>query len=552
MKLLQGVSASGGIVAGKVHFFQAGAKEVKKAKSKQSAPQETARLQTALAAAVAQLEALQKSSGSQLGKDSEVFAVHAMLLQDADFTDRLEELISGEGWSAEYAVQQAGQEFSESFAVLSDPYMKERAADILDAAARVLSCLQGQSCAPTDGMIEPMILAADTLFPSQTVQMDKSKILAFLTRGGAYNSHASILARTLGIPAIVNLGNNLDSLKEEDFILADGDKGIVITEPDEAALSAYHQRQAAAEQERAALAKLVEKESLSKDGRRIQLFANISTPQEAAEAKSAGAEGVGLFRSEFLFMHAAHLPSEDEQYQAYRQALENMAPAPVIIRTIDFGADKQLSCLPQKQEENPALGCRAIRLCFARPELLMVQLRALLRASAFGKLQIMFPMVATLEELLRLRSMVKKAKQDLDAAQLAYDSSVKVGIMVETPAAALASRELAAHADFFSIGTNDLTQYTLACDRMNEAVSNIFDSRNISVLRLIALTVRNAHAQGIPVGICGESAADPSLLPQYLALGVDELSMSAKRILPLRKVLLDTDSHKVDLSALAL
>ncbi|MEG1275970.1 MAG: phosphoenolpyruvate--protein phosphotransferase [Ruthenibacterium sp.] len=499
---------------------------------------EAARAEAALQAAKQQLTALHDKAVLDAGNDAAaIFEIHAMLLEDKDYLEAVYSAIRVDALCAEYAVYRAGMQFSSLFQSMDDAYMKERAADITDVSMRVAALLTGEvRDDPLSGVEQPVILAADTFSPSQTMQLDKAKIAAFVTRTGAFHSHASILARSLGIPAVAALGDAFGQLENGVTAIVDGIDGLVLCNPGATALAQY-QAKARTLSEAAQRQKLLRgKSAVTCDGFSVALCANIGQPDEVWQALSYDAEGIGLFRSEFLFLGHSAAPSEETQFEAYKKVLTAMAPRPVAVRTLDLGADKQTPCLPLPFEENPALGYRAIRISLDRAEEIFVpQLRALLRASVYGALSILFPMITGVQEVHSILSLLDTVKGQLRKEHIPYSEAIKIGIMIETPAAVIMADKLAGLVDFFSIGTNDLTQYTLAADRMNPQVSYLFDAGNPAILRMIRRVVDCAHAASIPVCICGESAADVALVPYYIGMGVDELSMSAPSILRIKE-----------------
>lgn len=530
MKKILGIGASSGIAVGRLKLFAEEEANFEKTAA-EDAESELARFSAAREAAAQQLQELYLSSLKKVGeKDSMIFQIHAMMVQDEDFADAVRRRILAGRVCAEYAVQEAGREFSGQFAQMEDEYLRSRAADVLDISRRLIRALrQGEPKAPetTDG---PRIVGAADLTPSETVQMDKSAVLAFVTRGGSRTSHSAILARTMGIPAVVGIGEGFAELKDGDLLIVDGSAGIILREPDEATLALYRKKQQQESGDRDQLKALAGSAAVSKGGTRVKIYANIGHPEDTGPALENGAEGIGLFRSEFLYMESDSLPGEDTQFAAYRSVLESMGERPVIIRTFDIGADKQVPYLNLPKEANPALGYRAIRICLDRKDLFRTQLRALLRASAYGKLSILLPMIISPDEVTAVKHILEQTKKELRAEGTALADPIPLGVMIETPAAALLSGELAKRADFFSIGTNDLTQYTLAADRTNGAVSALYDQRHPAVLKLMELTMKNAKQAGIPVGVCGESAADPGLTEFYLRNAADELSVAAASI----------------------
>jgi phosphotransferase system enzyme I (PtsI) len=477
----------------------------------------------------------------RLGKENaELFDVHKMMLKDEDFLEAITGIIKDDKLCAEYAVVETGKQFSNDFAEMDDDYMKERAADVLDVAGRVLSILTGAQRGASQRK-EPVILAANDFSPSETAQFDRTMVLGLATQQGSGNSHTAIFARTMGIPAVIGLGDALVPGLAHTMAALDGDTGQLYIDPKPAVLTELKAKQAKLQVEIQALERFRGKPTETKSGKAIKLFANIGNVADADAAVLGDAEGIGLFRSEFLYLERKDYPGEQVQYEAYRRTLEKMKGRQVIIRTLDIGADKQAAYFKLPQEENPALGLRAIRICLARPEVFKTQLRAIYRASLYGNAAIMFPMINSVDDIRRAKTIVEEVRRDLAAEQIAFDQSVPIGIMIETPAAAIISDLLAREVDFFSIGTNDLTQYTLAVDRQNEAIGEFCDTRHEAILRLIRTTVENAHKAGIPAGICGSLAADPALTQTFVDIGVDELSVVPSAILRLRQSIAEID-----------
>lgn len=540
MKKILGIGASAGIAIGRLSLMRADETKVEKT-TITDVEGELARLKSAREKTVRQLQDIYLKSLKKIGeKDSMIFQIHIMMVQDQDFNDAIERAVRSEKVCAEYAVWKTGQDFSRKFAEMDDEYMRGRAADVTDISRRLIRALRNRK---TSGFEpgEPRIVCAADLTPSETVQMEKSTVLAFVTRDGSKTAHSAILARTLGIPSVVGAGKGFDELTDGSSAIVDGSAGMVLLEPDDATLKTYREKQQKEKEHREKLKKLVGSSAVSRGGVRIRVYANIGHPSDADLALENGAEGIGLFRSEFLYMENSSLPGEDTQFAAYRSVLKKMGDRPVIIRTFDIGADKQVPYLNLPQEANPALGYRAIRICLDRKELFRTQLRALLRASAFGNLSIMFPMIISPEEAVAAKKMVEQCKAELKREDIPFADRIKLGVMVETPAAALLSADLAKIVDFFSIGTNDLTQYTLAVDRTNAKVSNLYRQRHPAVLKLMEMTFRNAKQAGIEAGVCGESAADPHLTPFYLNNRVDELSVTPSNVLELKNAVCEAE-----------
>ena len=532
MEVYHGNSVSNGIAIGRSVIFQDSATDVVLTKVTDPT-QEIVRFRKAQEQAAENQEVFYESTLQKAtAEEAELFHVHAMLIRDPDFSDEIEQMIEREHVSAAYAVQTASRAFSEMFAAMSDEYMRARSGDFLDIGKQIIDLLLGTQSKGFH-IIEPSILFADDLLPSQAVQLDLNAVLAFVTRKGSYVSHTAILARNMGIPAIVGV------LFPENFsdttVIVDSENGDVIFDPTEEVLQDYEERLQKQTRDRLQLTEYLDKPTVTPAGQKIELCANIGHPEDADDARVNGAEGVGLFRSEFLYMDCKDFPDEETQYNAYRLALEKMDGKRVIIRTLDIGADKQVSYFQFPKEDNPALGCRAIRLCLKRKDIFLTQMRALLRASVHGRLGIMLPMVSSIDEIRQAKEIYQQARQQLMNEGYSIAPQIEFGIMIETPAAAVISRDLAKEVDFFSVGTNDLTQYTLAVDRMNSDVQHIYDPAHPAVLNLIRMAAQSAHEVGIWIGICGESAADRNLLPFYLEIGIDELSVSPKSILRLRK-----------------
>jgi len=537
----QGKGVCAGIALGTVTLFQR--KTVTTFKHKISDTEtELRRLHQAIHKAVDQLEHLAADTKHTLGdNEAQIFEIHAMMLEDEDLMKAMTECITQQQWNAEYAVHTTSEAFAARFAAMNESYMQAREADVRDIGQRLLRCLAKEQVTD-DAITKPCILCADDLTPSETAGITIGTVLAFATAKGSTSSHTAILARSMNIPAVVALGDAFyDSLHNGDTILIDGDTGECILCPDEETVSAAKEKQNRIAGKIHALHALCGAETITKDGRKILLYANIGHPDEMASAIKNGAEGIGLYRSEFLYLRQKTYPDEITQMQAYRSLLEQTPEQRVVIRTLDMGADKQADYFQLPQEDNPALGVRGIRLCLARPNLFRTQLRALYRASVYGKLCIMFPMIAAAEELQEALDICSSVRSELNAEGLAFSDHVELGIMIETPAAAVISDQLAELVDFFSIGTNDLTQYTLACDRQNVHLEYLTAKHSQAVLRLMERTIQNAHAKGIWVGICGEMASDLQLAESFLQMGADELSVSPKDILPLRECIRDLD-----------
>lgn len=539
MQTYQGKSVFGGIAIGRISVFGREEQVVRRTKI-EDADAELVRYAGAKAQAFTELGQLYEKALKEVGEaNAAIFEVHQMMLEDDDYNESVENIIRSSMVNAEYAVASTGDNFSEMFASMDDEYMKARAADVKDISERVIRILQGQSDAA--GMTdEPAIIVAKDLAPSETVQMDKDKVLSFVTVLGSLNSHTAILARTMGIPALVGAGIPVDETVDGKLGIVDGTSGVVYVDPDEQTLEEMRTKQAQELEKKRLLQELKGKENVTLDGRSIMLYANIGNSKDLATVLQNDAGGIGLFRSEFLYLERDTFPTEEEQFKIYKTVAETMAGKRVIIRTLDIGADKQCDYFEMEQEENPAMGCRAIRICLKRPEIFKTQLRALYRASAFGRIAIMFPMIISVNEVHRIKEIITEVKRELDALGVEYGAP-ELGIMIETPAAVMMSDELAKEVDFFSIGTNDLTQYTLAIDRQNESLDEFYDPHHPAVLRMIRMVVENAHKSGIWAGICGELGADKTLTRTFLEMGVDELSVSPASILPIRSIVRNTD-----------
>ena len=535
MVVCQGKSVLKGIAIGKIYLYEK-QEYVLEQKQVADAEAEVARFEAAKETAIGQLDDLYEKALAEAGEEQAmIFDVHKMMLDDGDYLDAITGLIRSEKVNAEYAVHTTGEQFAAVFASMDDEYMKARSADVKDISGRVIRILAGIG----DGSIaseEPVILLADDLTPSETVSLDKSKILAFVTRNGSANSHTAILARSMNIPALVQ--TDVELLKEYHGIdaVVDGLDGKLYLDPEEAVLAELVQKKEACGRERAELEKLIGLDNVTRDGRKINVYANIGSPEDVDKVLLNDAGGIGLFRSEFLYLGREDYPSEEEQFEIYKEVLSRMKGKKVIIRTLDIGADKQVDYFKLPKEENPAMGYRAIRICLDRIDVFKTQLRAIYRASVYGTAAIMFPMIISVKEILRIKEIVEEVKAELTAAGIEI-APVELGIMVETPAAVMISEELAKEVSFFSIGTNDLTQYTLAIDRQNQSLDTIYDSHHPAVLRMIQMTIENGHKGGAWVGICGELGADTTLTKTFVDMGIDELSFSPTYVLGLRKAI---------------
>lgn len=541
MQIYEGKSVFGGIAMGRICVYKKDQQQVRRQEIEDTEA-ECARYRNARDEALKQLQELYDKALGEVGEENAaIFEVHQMMLEDDDYNESVEDLIRTEQVNAEYAVATTGDNFAGMFAAMDDEYMRGRAADVKDISGRVLGILNGASTAEVTAD-EPAIIVADDLAPSETVQMDKSKVLSFVTVHGSLNSHTAILARTMSIPALVGTNLTPDTSVDGKFAVVDGTAGKLYVEPDAKTMKELEQRQREFLEQKELLETMKGKETVTPDGQKMMLYANIGNTNDLATVIQNDAEGIGLFRSEFIYLERDHFPTEEEQFEIYKQVAETLAGKRVIIRTLDIGADKQCDYFELEKEENPAMGCRAIRICLTRPEVFKTQLRALFRASAFGKIAIMYPMITSVEEVRKIREIVAEVKAELDVQSIEY-GEVEQGIMIETPAAVMISDLLAEEVDFFSIGTNDLTQYTLAIDRQNTKLDMFFDPHHPAVLRMIRMVVENAHKKGIWVGICGELGADMELTREFLAMGVDELSVSPGRILPLRKLIRETEGR---------
>ena len=533
MITIQGKGVSKGIAKGPLYFFQRSDTTVT-LKVVSDIEAEKARLAVAQEQSIQQLNALAEKCRDDAGEEMAVlFETHAMFVEDEDFVECITSLIDEKSCNAEYAVEQAGIQFAAMFAAMDDAYMQARAADIKDVAKRIVNNLLGV----VDGGIRsdvPVILAADDLAPSETLQLDKSKILGFVTMGGSGNSHTAILARTMGIPAICGAGEALAEGYNGRVGYIDGETGQLIIDPDAMTQAALKEKYEKQQETKKLLETMKGQEDITLDGKKMLLYCNIGSPEDVAAVLANDGQGIGLFRSEFLYLSASDYPTEDEQFEAYRSVAAAMNGKRVVIRTLDIGADKQVDYFDMKEEENPALGVRAIRICLNRPEVFRTQLRALYRASVYGKIAIMFPMITSVWEVKECKRACVSVMKELEAEGIPYNKDTELGIMVETPSSVFVAEELAKLVDFFSVGTNDLTQYTLACDRQANDLGKFFDPHHPALLRAIKMAADAAHKAGIWIGICGELGADISMLPTFLAMGIDELSVSPSAVLPVR------------------
>ena len=539
MQIYKGKSVFGGIAIGKISVYKKDEQLVKRVKI-EDADAEMERYTDARNIAAAQLQKLYDKALKEVGEaNAAIFEVHQMMLEDEDYNESVENIIRSQMVNAEYAVASTADNFAQMFEAMDDDYMRGRAADVRDISERVITVLAGGAGGGLDSD-EPVIIAADDLAPSETVQLDKDKVLSFVTAHGSENSHTAILARTMGIPALIGTGIDLDETVDGKLGIVDGTNGVVYVDPDAELLEEMKKKQQEEQEKKRLLQTLKGKENITLDGQKVMLYANVGNIKDLGIALQNDAGGIGLFRSEFIYLGQDHYPTEEEQFQIYKTVAETMAGRRVIIRTLDIGADKQCDYFELDKEDNPAMGLRAIRICLTRPEIFKTQLRALFRASVYGNINIMYPMIISVDEVRQIKAIVEEVKAELAEQGIEYGNPAQ-GIMIETPASVMMSRELAEEVDFFSIGTNDLTQYTLDIDSKNSKLDKFFDSHHPAVLRMIQMTVENAHKAGIWCGICGELGADQALTKDFLAMGVDELSVSPGSILPLRKIILETD-----------
>ena len=541
MITLQGKGVSTGVGIGKLYYYHSATTEIKTYEV-EDVEAEWKRFKAAQETAIEQLGELAEKTRVEVGEEEAfLFETHQMLAEDLDYEESIEGIIKEEQLNAETAVSRTAEVFAEMFASMDDEYMRGRAADVKDVSKRILDILCGVVQGGIDSDV-PVIVAADDLAPSETIQLDKSKILGFATSLGSGSSHTAILARTMGIPAIVGLG---DSLKEEfsgKAVIIDGETGAFIVNPDEDVVSRMIKKRDELIKQRELLEQLKGEENITKDGKKIRVYCNIGEPEDVPSVLENDGGGIGLFRSEFLYLNSSRYPTEDEQFEAYKKVLSDMNGKEVIIRTCDIGADKQIDYFELPKEENPAMGLRALRISLNRPDFFRTQLRALYRASAYGKLGIMFPMITSVWEVREVKKFIEDVKQELKDEGIPYSEDVEIGVMIETPAAAILSDRLAKEVDFFSCGTNDLTQYTLACDRQNNDLGRFYDPHHPAVIRLLKMVCDNAHKNGIWGGICGELGADLELTETFLAIGIDELSVSPRAVLQVRNAVRNIDT----------
>ena len=541
MEQIFGKGVSKGVAAGPISFYRRASGVIPRHEVSDTAA-ELERFRAARETAKEQLAKLYDKALAEAGEDAAMlFEAHQMMLDDLDFVESIEGMIENDRVNAEAAVSDTGAQFAEMFAAMDDSYMQARAADIRDISARVIGILTGEG---ESGIVSdvPCIVAADDLAPSETVQLDKALILGFITAGGSANSHTAILARTMGIPAIISAGDALQPEMEGKYAIIDGQTGEAVIEPDDAERERLLKKQAKEKALKELLDQLKGKPNVTKDGRNVMVYCNIGSPADIDAVLQNDGGGIGLFRSEFLYLQGSDYPTEDEQFEAYKTVAERMGGRRVIIRTLDIGADKQADYFHPDKEENPAMGLRAIRICLTRPEVFRTQLRALYRASAYGKIAIMFPMITSVWEVQEIKRICRNIRAELAEEGVPMADKVELGIMIETPAAVMMSAELAREVDFFSVGTNDLTQYTLAVDRQGVGLDRFFDAHHPAVLRMLRMAAENAHKAGIWIGICGELGADAELIETFLSMGIDELSVSPSAVLPLRSAIRSIDT----------
>ena len=544
MTVFNGKGVYGAIALGKISVFKRREAKVKRVHVEDTQA-ELKRLEKAKQRSVEQLQQIYDKALREVGEaNAQIFEIHIMMIDDDDYNDSIQSIIETQSVNAEYAVAVTADNFAEMFASMEDAYMQARSADVKDISNRIIGNLSDAGAdEETDN--EKVIICADDLAPSETVLLDKDRVLAFVTAFGSSNSHTAILARNMNIPAVIGVGEEfLNAIKDGAFAAVDGYTGEIFIEPDEQTAERLEKKRCEDEDKKRLLQELKGKENVTLDGKRINIFANIGGVDHIGAVLASDAGGIGLFRSEFLYLESSDYPTEEQQFAAYKKVLESMAGKKVIIRTLDIGADKQVDYFGLAKEDNPALGFRAIRICLTRPEIFKTQLRALYRASAFGSLGIMFPMITSVSELEKIKAVCEEVKSSLKQEGIPFSDSVELGIMIETPAAAVISDRLAPMVDFFSVGTNDLTQYTLACDRQNAAIEPFVDTHHEAILRLIEMSAKNAHANGAWIGICGELAADTTLTETFLRMGIDELSVSPTFVLKVRDAVRKTDLSK--------
>lgn len=536
---LKGKSVFGGVAIGKISYLKKAKEKIKRYKV-ENTDQELERFEHARQAAIKQLDVLYQKALEEVGEaNAAIIQVHQMMLEDLDYMDSVTNIIVTQLVNAEYAVGVTGDNFSQMFSTMEDEYMKERAADVLDISDRIVRILNKEE---DNGFLtdEPVIIAAEDLAPSETIQMDKEKVLSFITKYGSINSHTAILARTMNIPAVIGIGEDLLEDYHGKSAIVDGFTGTIYIDPDEETFKVMEEKKKRDEAQKALLQELRGKENITKDGKKVKIFANIGNSTDIGAVLKNDAGGIGLFRSEFIYLEKKTFPTEEEQFAIYKYVAESMAGKKVIIRTLDIGADKQADYFNLPAEENPAMGYRAIRICLTQKDIFKTQLRALYRASAFGNISIMFPMIISLEEVLEIKEIIREIKAELKETGVEFNENLETGIMLETPAAIMISDLLAKEVDFFSVGTNDLTQYTTAIDRQNPKLDKFYNPHHLAILRMIKFAADNAHKQGKWIGICGELAGDLSLTEDFLSMGIDELSVSPALVLPLRKKVRET------------
>lgn len=534
MITLSGKSVFGGIAIGKILFYKRNEITIKRSHVEDTEA-EVKRFEKAKEQAAVELQKLYEKAVDDVGEaNAMIFEIHQMMLEDLDYTESIVNIITTQEVNAEYAVGTTADNFAAMFAAMDDAYMQGRAADVKDVSERVLKILSDSDHRAMK-MEEPVIIAADDLVPSETVQLDKDKVLAFVTMYGSSNSHTAILARTMNIPAVIGIGEDLKKEYDGKLAIVDGMDGVIYIEPDAKTMEKMQEKQKEDMEKKALLEQLKGKENVTRSGQKVNVYANIGNLSDVGAVLQNDAGGIGLFRSEFLYLEGDTFPTEEQQFKVYKQVAENMAGKRVIIRTLDIGADKQADYFGLDKEENPALGYRAIRICLTRPEIFKTQLRALYRASAYGQIAIMFPMIISVDEVKRIKEMIQIVQEELTEEGVDFRRDVEIGVMIETPAAVMVSHELAKEVDFFSVGTNDLTQYTLAIDRQNQKLEPFYDAHHPAVLSMIRMAAENAHREGKWIGICGELAADLTLTKTFLEMGIDELSVAPGMILPLRK-----------------
>lgn len=541
MREYTGKGVYGAIAVGKISIFKKQDTVIQRT-SVADTEAEKARVEAAKTAASEQLQAIYEKALKEVGEtNAQIFEIHMMMLEDEDYNESIQNIIDTQKVNAEYAVSVTADNFAEMFSAMDDAYMQARAADVRDISDRIIANLTGTAAAQNTSS-EKVIICADDLAPSETVSLDKDKVLAFVTAHGSSNSHTAILARNMNIPAVIGVGSDfLKEVQDGTETIVDGFTGEIFVEPDETTRQRLLEKQKADEEKKRLLLELKGKENVTKDGTKVNIYANIGSVDNIGAVLLNDAGGIGLFRSEFLYLENNDYPSEEQQFLAYKRVLESMAGKKVIIRTLDIGADKQVDYFHLKKEENPAMGCRAIRICLTRPEIFKTQLRALYRASIYGNLGVMFPMITSVSELEKILAICEEVKAELREQSVTYSDTMELGIMIETPAAAIISDRLAPMVDFFSVGTNDLTQYTLACDRQNPDIEPFIDTHHEAILRLIEMSAKNAHANGAWIGICGELAADTALTETFLRMGIDELSVSPAFVLKVRDAVRNVD-----------